>query len=125
MAIFKIWYSKPEHVGDALCGAKPATNMSTHVLLKTIDLPDDRRGPVRSGQLDRIYHMGQGEVWSPNGEARPLIESKGLNHTSMCVGDVIEDDEGDFYLVANVGFTNLKFEGWRPEVPRGETRQAD
>jgi hypothetical protein len=40
-----------------------------------------------------VWNM-QGEVWSPNGEARPLIQSLGLGHTSMSIGDVAQDPQG-------------------------------
>lgn len=39
--------------------------------------------------LDRLFGAMQGECWSPKGEARTLIQSKGLSHTSLSVGDVI------------------------------------
>jgi hypothetical protein len=45
----------------------------------------------------------QGEVWSPNGEARGLIEAKGLLHTSMSVGDVVVGPDG-VHVVAMFGF---------------------
>jgi hypothetical protein len=52
-----------------------------------------------------IYFQMQGEVWSPNGEARELIKSKGLQHTSMCVGDVVFDiEENKYYEVDRVGY---------------------
>jgi hypothetical protein len=44
--------------------------------------------------LSRIYNDYQGEVWSPNGEARELIEHLGLSHTSMCVGDIVQQSDG-------------------------------
>jgi hypothetical protein len=47
--------------------------------------------------LDHVFYNMQGEIWSPNGEARELIQSKGLRHTSMSVGDVIELD-GSYWL---------------------------
>ena len=68
--------------------------LETHVELKTVDLPG----------LDAVYHEMQGEVWSPNGEARELIRSLGLNHTSMSVGDVIKTPDGKLHLVASCGF---------------------
>jgi hypothetical protein len=47
----------------------------------------------------------QGEVWSPNGEARELILSKGLEHTSMTVGDVIRSHQtGEHWMVGQFGF---------------------
>lgn len=41
--------------------------------------------------LNDVYRIQQGEVWSPNGEERRLIEKLGLHHTSMSVGDVIAE----------------------------------
>jgi hypothetical protein len=55
--------------------------------------------------LDDAYYMMQGEIWSPNGEARFLIKCLGLSHTSMSVGDFIEDTfHGCFYKVDSFGF---------------------
>ena len=48
----------------------------------------------------------QGENWSPNGEARNLIGSLGLSHTSMSVGDIIEID-GNLFFVDRHGFKKL------------------
>lgn len=58
-------------------------------------------------KLDEIWKLMQGEVWSPEGEARELIELLGLKHTSMSVGDLIEDHLGIIHEVAMVGFNNL------------------
>ena len=41
--------------------------------------------------LEKVFHDMQGEIWSPNGEARNFIISSGLSHTSMMVGDVVRD----------------------------------
>ena len=49
----------------------------------------------------------QAEVWSPNGEARALVQSKGLGHTSMSVGDVAVVD-GKAFVVASFGFEPLE-----------------
>jgi hypothetical protein len=54
----------------------------------------------------------QGENWSPNGEARPIIRAMGITHTSMSVGDCVEivDDEGHktVYICENEGWRVLK-----------------
>jgi hypothetical protein len=52
-----------------------------------------------------VWNM-QGEVWSPNGEARPLIECLGLGHTSMSIGDVAQDPQGVYWEL-------LGLDGWR------------
>ncbi len=56
---------------------------------------------VRSVQatcLDDVYWQLQGDNWSPNGEARPLIEQLGLGHTSLSIGDVAEAPDGRYYI---------------------------
>lgn len=63
-------------------------------------------GNIDEDDLDNIYMMMQGEMWSPRGEARELITSLGVDHTSMSVGDIIQVGN-DFYMVAGVGFDKL------------------
>ena len=76
------------------------TLADTHVLL----------GSVETSDLDAAFHGMQGENWSPQGEARGLIRGKGLQHTSMSVGDVLVRD-GVAHMVDSIGFTAL------PEAP--------
>ena len=61
---------------------------------------------VEADSLDDAWRQMQGENWSPNGEARPLLESLGLSHTSMSVGDVIRDEDGIHWECLD--------RGWRP-----------
>jgi hypothetical protein len=49
----------------------------------------------------------QADIWSPNGEALDLIQSKGLQRTSMTVGDVLVDEADAVYLVTAIGFSRL------------------
>lgn len=66
-----------------------------------------RNCPAKS--LDDCFFKSQGEYWSPNGEANSLIDSLGLKHTSMSVGDVIQNLKNNrYYEVDNVGFRQLK-----------------
>src|SRR5665213_1961412 len=80
----EIWYWKdsPQRVYYAMgykycaqrgCLPDPEDLERTHVLL----------GKVALTSLGIIYDVMQGEDWSPNGEARDLIKSKGLDHTSL------------------------------------------
>lgn len=76
----QIWYQKP--IKERMFTTEeidPDNLRATHTLLGTVACDD----------VDRLFHVLQGDVWSPNGEARELIESLGLKHTSMSVGDVI------------------------------------
>ncbi|SHH52525.1 hypothetical protein [Ferrimonas marina] len=58
--------------------------------------------------LHQICHLMQGEMWSPQGEARELIRAKGLQHTSMSVGDIIvrpvDGGEREVFMVDRFGF---------------------
>lgn len=59
--------------------------------------------------MERVWMRMQGESWSPNGEAREAIESLDLSHTSMSIGDVIENlDSGAKYVVARLGFERIE-----------------
>lgn len=97
---YQVWYMKPEWFRQGICFAKPdPMNLaSTHVHLKDVE----------ASGLERVWVAMQGDNWSPNGEAGPLIEEKGLQHTSMSVGDVaIDADNGEVFLVANIGFKKI------------------
>ena len=54
--------------------------------------------------LETLFFKYQGENWSPEGEARELIEALGVRHTSMTVGDIVQ--QGDKYFFCDT-------EGWR------------
>jgi len=100
MKKFDVWYMKPYFFRDGILGAKTAEALDlskTHVFLKTIEAED----------MEAAYAQMQGEVWSPFGEARDLILGKGLQHTSMSMGDVLVDEDGYAHSVAMFGFTPL------------------
>ena len=50
--------------------------------------------------------MMQGEAWSPQGQARYLIDKLGVGHTSMSVGDIIIVNR-KMLMVDRMGFTDL------------------
>lgn len=98
---YAIWYMKPEWFPQGISGMLPDPNNleKTHVHLMDFSIQKD--------DLERLYMELQGERWSPNGEARPLIKSKGLQHTSMSVGDIAISSDGHKHIVAMVGFERL------------------
>ena len=51
------------------------------------------------------------EDWSPNGEALDLLQRKGLEHTTMTIGDVLVDERDAIYLVTGIGFSLLPKHG--------------
>jgi hypothetical protein len=97
---YKIWYTRPEFMRDIAYDVFPTADAlwKTHIFLCSVEVSDDQG-------LDDIFIQMQGEVWSPNGEARPVIREKGLSHTSMSVGDVIHHcDSGEVWMVDRIGF---------------------
>ncbi len=58
--------------------------------------------------MDAVYYFMQGEIWSPNGEAKDLIRSLGLSHTSMSIGDVVCDVEtGEHFMAVSYGWQRV------------------
>lgn len=107
--VFEIYYTKDEdepqdeirklRFGDLDAVIKGEYDFYLHTYLKDVYAED----------LEDVYMRMQGEVWSPNGEARDLIESKNLGHTSMSVGDIIKDKEtGAYFIVDTMGFSILE-----------------
>ena len=78
------------------CLPDPNNLEKTHVLLGKIALTD----------RDEIFADLQGDEWSPEGEARPLISGKGLHHTSMSVGDIMKIGDKVIFVDA-WGFAEL------------------
>lgn len=98
---YRIYYMKPECFETYIHGTKVPTRHQleeTHVQLRDIEVTS----------LGAIYGLMQGEVWSPKGEARSLIMDKGLGHTSMSVGDVVEEiGTGEMWACARLGWTKM------------------
>ena len=70
---FQIWYMRPEWFREGICGEKPdPTNLdATHVFLTSIAIKASHNRA--DWTLQEVYHRMQGDVWSPNGEARQLM----------------------------------------------------
>ena len=83
---YKVWYHR--------FWDRDEGKIQEWVLVKVVD----------ANSLPMVFSMMQGEVWSPHGEARPLIELLGLSHTSMTVDDFIECPDGRFFRVESASF---------------------
>ena len=117
-AKYQIFYMLPSFFRDGSMGADwlrehgrlptLATIHTTHALLVDgLTFPFDCS---RDKALERVFCSMQAERWSPNGEARELIRSKGLEHTSMSVGDIIAEIDGNWgqlYIVDRFGFAPI------------------
>lgn len=62
---------------------------------------------VKACFLDGVFLMMQAESWSPNGEARGLIQRLGLQHTSMFMNDVVQDPNGEYWQCMLAGWRKL------------------
>ena len=96
---FQVWYMKPSFFRGVV-GNNPDPNglSASHVHLKDIEADS------REDALNRM----QAGIWSPNGEALDLIQSKELQHTSMTIGDVLVDEADDaVYQVTAIGFSRV------------------
>ena len=81
---------------------------SPHLTTTTIQSSHVRLCEVEADSLDDAWRQMQAEHWSPNGEARPLLERLGLSHTSMSVGDVIQDEDGTYWECLDLGWRAIK-----------------
>jgi hypothetical protein len=63
---------------------------------------------IEAASLDSVFRQMQGEMWSPSGEARRLLEKLGLTHTSMSVGDAIRDEEGIYWECVEWGWRRIE-----------------
>src|SRR5262245_55915818 len=97
---YKVHYMKPASIPRFILGGTVPSQSAlaeTHVFLREIEAMSH----------EQVWMKQQAESWSPNGEARALILEKGLQHTSMSIGDVIEDEDGFFVVVDAIGFRSL------------------
>lgn len=104
MPVYSVYYKKPCPGSDIercyCCGFDPNPELTiADVLAKEPRAGFPKFAQVKdlivAKDIDHVFHNMQGEVWSPNGEARELIRSLGLWHTSMSVGDVVLDFDGE------------------------------
>ncbi len=105
----EVWYCRPEFGPFGRQGARPNRDPEnlcwTHIRLGSIR--NCKVGKYGQATLDQMWRELQGERWSPNGEARELIRSKGLKHTSMSVGDCFRLGTGEVFIVRNLGFERV------------------
>ncbi len=102
----KVWYAKDSFTRDSFMGYNWLAEHGGLPTLATLEANYTLLGTVDTTEPEEIWQMMQGETWSPNGEARSLLRSLGLGHTSMYVGDIVQIGD-DLFMVAGCGFTKL------------------
>ena len=95
---YQVWYMKPAFL-RGIVGNSPDPNdlPATHVHLKDIE----------ADSMNDALDSMQADIWSPNGEGLALLRGKGLQHTSMTIGDVLVDEAGAIHQVTAIGFSRL------------------
>jgi len=101
-----IWYMKKSFFRDGSMGVDWLIERDMLPNMRTIDDTHEHLGGIRERNLERVWRLMQGEAWSPRGEARSLITKKGLGHTSMSVGDVIQQGS-KLFMVDRTGFRRI------------------
>lgn len=96
MKIYKVWY-KLEPTFHTDPNINKGNIYDTHIFLKGVEAEN----------LEDAYMKMQADVWSPMGEGRDLVRSKGLRHTSMSVGDILIDEAEVCWEVAAEGFNKI------------------
>lgn len=74
--------------------------------LANLEATHAKMGTIGGDDLDRICHLMQGSVWSPEVQALDLVKASGTGHTSMSMGDIIVVN-GHAFLVDRFGFADL------------------
>jgi hypothetical protein len=62
---------------------------------------------IAADNREDVLSRMRADIWSPKGEALDLLQSKGLAHTTMTIGDVLVDEDDAVYLVTAIGFSLL------------------
>ena len=101
-----IWYMKRSFFRDGIMGVDWLIEHDMVPNMRTIDDTHEHLGDIRERGFEKVWRMMQGEEWSPRGEARKLIMKKGLGHTSMSVGDVIQQGS-QLFMVDRAGFRRI------------------
>jgi hypothetical protein len=114
----KIYYVKDDFLRDFAMGTKFLTKHPDECEASIYDvdkckyhelvniLPYDNEKNLIEN-MNYAFGVMQAERWSPNGEARELLDRIGtVHHTSMSVGDMIQMGK-DFFVVENFGFYHI------------------
>lgn len=62
---------------------------------------------IAGESLDDVFAKMQGDYWSPGGRHRDAVRALGMSHTSLSVGDVIQDEQGTCWFCAPLGWREL------------------
>lgn len=108
MPRYAVWYMKPSFFSKGMMGHEELKKNNLLPTWATITNTHVHVRDLKASSLEEVFTEMQGEVWSPNGEAMKMLEFKGLQHTSMTVGDiVVEYDTGKPHMCGVHGWVEL------------------
>ena len=102
----EVWYWKEDLGRDFMMGYKWIKNHNTPFDPNNLEQTHSLVGTLAATDPEQIYMMMQGESWSPQGQARAMIDNLGVGHTSMSVGDVVKTGN-KILMVDRMGFTDV------------------
>ena len=106
---WEVWYMKEWKSHFGVTGFEepptpPADLTETHTQVAKVIFNEWKESEEAANE---IWIIMQGERWSPQGEAKDLIRSLNLKHTSMCIGDLIKAPSGNLFVAESVGFRRI------------------
>jgi DNA-binding ferritin-like protein len=102
----EVWYMLPDFFLNGSMGYNWLAEQGNLPTKTTLTETHAHLGSVAEKDKEVLWMALQGENWSPRGEARDMISSRGLRHTSMSMGDVLVVDDRA-YIADSVGFEAL------------------
>lgn len=102
----EVWYWNDDAGRDMMMGANWLSKKGQMPTPETLEQTHVKIGTLRETNPDKVFSMMQGENWSPQGEARDMIDRSNTGHTSMSVGDIMK--VGSTYLMVDrFGFHDI------------------
>lgn len=100
---YHIWYAKRDYMRDASLGYQFLKEEGNLPDPNNLQFTHDYVGSIEASDINDVVYKMQGEVWSPNGEAKDFIMRNGISHTTITTGDVICYND-ECYMLDMIGF---------------------
>lgn len=103
----QIWYWKQDLGHEMMKGYENLKKSNTLPDLNNLEATHVHIGSVAETDPEKIFSLMQAEAWSPQDQARNMIEIAGVGHTSMTTGDIIISQK-NVSMFDKKGFVNLQ-----------------
>lgn len=102
----QIWYWKQNLGHEMMKGSEYLKKINKLPNLRNLQNTHVLVGSIAETDPQKIFSLMQAEAWSPQDQARSMIERLGVGHTSMTTGDVIVN-QNKIVMFDKKGFINL------------------